>query len=206
MAKRDFLAELKDRKAAAGEDRRTDHRVRLHLRPLVVGQTPGLEQDGVWHAELSDVVQRARVADALHEVRREADSLGQQHGQRADAVGVLVSVVVAVLGGEGEAPQVLEAGGLHVARALDQQALELVVLLPAGSDVAGACVDQPVLGDAGRRPREPAVRSGGGAVAVLEVDAVTALLARRAVSRTVRSRSPGWTKSRKGRAISSSSV
>jgi hypothetical protein len=93
----------------------------------VVGQRAGLEPDGVRDADLADVVQRGGEAQVLDGVVREAELAGEQGGGAADALGVLLRVVVAVLGGEREALERLLAGVLEVGGAGADPALEVVV-------------------------------------------------------------------------------
>jgi hypothetical protein len=130
VAEGDLLAQPQHGEAAAGKDLRADGGVRLHERALGVAQPARLQKDRVGHAQLADVVQWRGVAKQLDELGGLAEPLGQQRGQAADALGVLVGLVVAVLGGEGQAPEVLQPRSLKIVRALGDQILESVPLAP----------------------------------------------------------------------------
>src|SRR5438445_469767 len=66
VVERDFLGQLEQRHLRAGKDARAQRRVQLDLFELVRSKPLRFAQDGVWHADLSDIVQRRRQADHLH--------------------------------------------------------------------------------------------------------------------------------------------
>jgi hypothetical protein len=101
--------------------------VLLEHRALVLAQGAGLEPHGVRDADLADVVQRRGVAQVLDGLGRQPELLGQQRGGAADALGVLVRVVVAVLGGHREALERLAARVLEVGGTGADPALEILV-------------------------------------------------------------------------------
>jgi hypothetical protein len=70
--------------------------------PLLGGEAPLLQQDGVGDADLANVVQGRGLAHEIHAVVREPQDLREASGQPADALRVLPRVVVAELGGAGQ--------------------------------------------------------------------------------------------------------
>ena len=87
---------------------------RLDDLELLVGQLAGLEQDRVRDRDLADVVQRRGPVDQRHLAVGQVQAAGQARGERADALGVLVRVVVAVTGGLQDSLQELLLGRFGV--------------------------------------------------------------------------------------------
>jgi hypothetical protein len=72
------------------DDPRAERGVRAHERPLRRVERAGLEQDGVRDADLADVVQQRRLAQALDAVLAPAAGGGHPCRERSDALGVLL--------------------------------------------------------------------------------------------------------------------
>ena len=96
-----------------------------------------LEQDGVGHADLADVVERRRALDHRRVAVAQAERPRQRAGQPADAARVLAGVVVAVLGGAGEAVDDLDVGaGERAGPLLDRQLEPLLLAFELGVELA----------------------------------------------------------------------
>lgn len=99
----------------AAKDARADLRVAPHLGVLVVGERPRLVENRVGHADLADVVQQARHADALHVAGIHAELLGHHRRVPGDGLRVRRRAGVAQVEGFGEADGRDEPGAVVVA-------------------------------------------------------------------------------------------
>ena len=175
VVERDLLRHLQDGEGALAEDLGAHLGVLLHHLPLGGGQLARLEEDLVGDADLADVVQRRGAPEQRGLVLAEAEAAGDQRGGPANALGVLVGGVVAVLGGDGEPLERLEAGFLERLGPLPHGPLEDVTLvlqrllgLLLSRDVARRHVEPLLLVDGPDAPLEPAVLAVGAAESVAE--------------------------------------
>src|SRR3954447_19404776 len=131
---RDRLRGLQQVRPAVGQHARAEHRVRLDDLELLVGQLAGLEQDRVRDRDLADVVQRRRAADPPDLAVAHPQPAREPRREMADALGVLVGVVVAIPGGGDQPIERVHARGLHLAparhRLRGEHALELGLARP----------------------------------------------------------------------------
>ena len=150
----DPLRDAEHLRLAVGEHARAEHRVRLDDLELLVGELAGLEQDRVRDRDLAEVVQRRGLADEPDEAVVHAHVARHPGGERADPLGVLGRVVVAVLRRQREPLERVEADRLRVAERAERL---------AGDDrlqLAEAAAHRPVL-EHEREPADRAARRAG---------------------------------------------
>jgi hypothetical protein len=105
----DLLGQAQPAPVRARQHLRARLGVAAHRGHLLRRQAPRLEQHRVRRGDLADVVQRRGAAQVLAGLLVEAELGGQQRRGAADALGVLVGLVVAPLGRSGQPPQRLGA-------------------------------------------------------------------------------------------------
>ena len=86
-----------------------DERVRAHHGHLLVGQPRRFEKQGIWNADLADVVHDRCAADEIHLFTVEAERFGQSSRQPFDAFGMPAGTVVTVFGGRRQPLEHLDA-------------------------------------------------------------------------------------------------
>ncbi|GJE42575.1 hypothetical protein AEGHOMDF_1747 [Methylobacterium soli] len=103
MGQGDLRGELKQARGAVLQHPVAALGVALHLRPLLRGQRPGLEQDAVRNADLADIVHGRGQRDVVGLALGEAEPLRDRDGAARHPGEVVARIVVAELGREHQA-------------------------------------------------------------------------------------------------------
>lgn len=102
---------------STGEDRRPYRGMLLHHLELRRREGAGLEQDGIGHADLPDVVERGRLPDQLHLPLGQAHRFGDEACHLTHAPGVPAGLAATELRRVGEPLEGFELCSLEIAAA-----------------------------------------------------------------------------------------